>query len=128
MSLKTIPQIEEFAAQAGQYLNGNTDTKIAYALRKVLKNAESAAKHYNEDLEDLRIEHALTGDHGAILRDEKNGYKFDKAGLRALNTAAKKLHKDQVYEVNSHMVSDDIYELTEEQVSAFEGFILPLLS
>lgn len=123
MSLKSMQQVEVFVYETNGYLNGDTDTKTAYALKKVLKSVESAAKIYQDDLEDLRIDQALTGEHDAVLRDDKGGYKFSKAGLKLLTIAAKKLHKEVKYEIASHFIENGD-ALTDDQRAAFDGFII----
>jgi hypothetical protein len=55
---------------------------------------KSELEAYNEKLEDLRLDNAHTDDSGALILDDKGGYKFSKDGLKRLNRDIKKLLED----------------------------------
>lgn len=67
------------------------NTKGVKKLQKIGTKIKSNLEEYNEKLEDLRLDNAHTDDSGALILDEKGGYKFSKDGLKKLNKAVQEL-------------------------------------
>jgi hypothetical protein len=67
------------------------NTKGVKKLQKIGTKIKSELEAYNEKLEDLRLDNAHTDESGALILDEKGGYKFSKDGLKKLNKDIKKL-------------------------------------
>lgn len=67
------------------------NTKGVKKLQKIGAKIKSNLEEYNEKLEDLRLDNAHTDDSGALILDEKGGYKFSKDGLKKLNKAVQEL-------------------------------------
>jgi hypothetical protein len=61
------------------------NTKGVKKLQKIGTKIKSELEAYNEKLEDLRLDNAHTDDSGALILDDKGGYKFSKDGLKKLN-------------------------------------------
>jgi len=124
------------------------ENKFSYALKKVSKKVTSALSPiidaYNESISDKSIELASVDEKGNLLYltetiTEPNGtkketptqnLKFTPAKLNELNTFKRKeyaeLFKKEV-EIEPYIVSDEnIPELTEEQIEAFEGYVIPV--
>lgn len=99
------------------------ETKLKYALSKVQKRAMSAVERYNEQLEDLRVQHCAEDAEGIVLRDDKGNYKFTKEGLNTLNKAQRALVEQEV-EVEEHLVTDLPEGLTSDEKEVFAGFVL----
>jgi hypothetical protein len=70
------------------------NTKGVKKLQKIGGKIKSELEAYNEKLEDLRLDNAHTDESGALILDEKGGYKFSKDGLKKLNKDIKKLLED----------------------------------
>ena len=70
------------------------NTKGVKKLQKMGTKIKSELEAYNEKLEDLRLDNAHTDDSGALILDDKGGYKFSKDGLKRLNRDIKKLLED----------------------------------
>jgi len=70
------------------------NTKGVKKLQKIGAKIKSELEAYNEKLEDLRLDNAHTDDSGALILDEKGGYKFSKEGLKKLNKDIKNLLED----------------------------------
>ena len=69
----------------------DANTKGVKKLQKIGAKIKSNLDEYNEKLEDLRLDNAHTDDSGALILDEKGGYKFSKDGLKKLNKAVQEL-------------------------------------
>lgn len=67
------------------------NTKGVKKLQKIGAKIKSELEAYNEKLEDLRLDNAHTDESGALILDDKGGYKFSKDGLKKLNKDIKKL-------------------------------------
>jgi hypothetical protein len=61
------------------------NTKGVKKLQKIGTKIKSELEAYNEKIEDLRLDNAHTDDSGALILDDKGGYKFSKDGLKKLN-------------------------------------------
>lgn len=62
-----------------------SNTKGVKKLQKIGGKIKAHLDEYNEKLEDLRLDNAHTDSTGALILDEKGGYKFSKDGLKKLN-------------------------------------------
>lgn len=67
------------------------NTKGVKKLQKIGAKIKSNLELYNEKLEDLRLDNAHTDESGALILDDKGGYKFSKEGLKKLNKAIQEL-------------------------------------
>jgi predicted nuclease with TOPRIM domain len=73
------------------------NTKGVKKLQKIGTKIKAELEAYNDKLEDLRLDNAHTDDSGALILDEKGGYKFSKDGLKKLNKAIRSL-LDETFE------------------------------
>jgi hypothetical protein len=116
-------EIYTFLVTAQKWLTDHPqESKFRYALRKVLKVAEKQWSVYTEQVEDLDIEHAATGDKDVILKDQHGQIAFTKDGLRARNKARKALFDSEV-QIAAYYAKD-APELTDAEREAFTGFVL----
>jgi predicted nuclease with TOPRIM domain len=74
------------------------NTKGVKKLQKIGAKIKSELEAYNEKLEDLRLDNAHTDESGALILDDKGGYKFSKDGLKKLNKDIKGL-LEQTFEI-----------------------------
>jgi len=86
------------------------NTKGVKKLQKIGTKIKSELEAYNEKLEDLRLDNAHTDDSGALILDDKGGYKFSKEGLKKLNKDIKKL-LDDTFEFHQFTFSNEGLEL-----------------
>lgn len=131
MAQKTYQQVHQFFAVANAWLTsprGVKDSKFRYAVRKVFKAADALVARYQEELEELGIEHCLTDEKQAILRDDHGGFKFTKDGQRKYLAGRRKLFESSV-EIAPHIVVGNVPDnLTDVEREAFAGFVLPELT
>lgn len=97
---------------ANQQVKGE-DTKVSQKLSKIAKKLEKYANEYNEQVEEIRIENALTEENGVILKEEKGGYKFSKEGLKNVLKQIKELgEKEFNYETINVVNPEGLEEFT----------------
>jgi hypothetical protein len=74
------------------------NTKGVKKLQKIGAKIKTNLEEYNDKLEDLRLDNAHTDSTGALVLDEKGGYKFSKDGLKKLNKDIRNL-MEQEFEI-----------------------------
>lgn len=82
------------------------NTKGVKKLQKIGTKIKSELEAYNDKLEDLRLDNAHTDESGALLLDDKGGYKFSKDGLKKLNKDIKGL-LEQTFEIYQFTFSNE---------------------
>jgi hypothetical protein len=120
---RTYRHLYTFLVVAQKWLSDHPqESKFRYALRKVVKHAEKLWSAYQEQVEELDIEHAATGERDVILKDQHGQIAFTKDGLRARNKARKALFDSDV-SIEPYFAKD-VPELTDAEREAFTGFVL----
>jgi hypothetical protein len=74
---------------------GNQETKTQKKLLKIHGKLKEYYEEYEEKLNDIRLENAMTEENGALILDEKGGYKYNKDGQRKLYKEIKSLLSDE---------------------------------
>jgi hypothetical protein len=70
---------------------GNQETKTQKKLLKIHSKLKEYYEEYEEKLNDIRLENSMTEENGALILDEKGGYKFTKEGQRNMYKDVKEL-------------------------------------
>ena len=70
---------------------GNQETKTQKKLLKIHGKLKEYYEEYEEKLNDIRLENAMTEESGALILDEKQGYKYNKEGQRKMYKEIKAL-------------------------------------
>ena len=70
---------------------GNQETKTQKKLLAIHGKLKKYYENYEELLNDIRLENAMTEDNGALILDEKGGYKYNKDGQRKMYKEIKEL-------------------------------------
>ncbi len=73
-----------------------TDTKLKYAVIKVLKSFKKIAEDYKEKINDINIEYCHTDEKGVIVKDSEGDFSFKKEDLKKREKAVKELNKELV--------------------------------
>jgi len=76
---------------------GNQETKTQKKLLKIHGKLKEYYENYEELLNDIRLENAMTEDNGALILDEKGGYKYNKDGQRKMYKEIKELLNKEFY-------------------------------
>jgi hypothetical protein len=76
---------------------GNQETKTQKKLLAIHGKLKKYYENYEELLNDIRLENAMTEDNGALILDEKGGYKYNKDGQRKMYKEIKELLNKEFY-------------------------------
>jgi hydroxymethylpyrimidine pyrophosphatase-like HAD family hydrolase len=74
---------------------GNQETKTQKKLLKIHGKLKEYYEEYEEKLNDIRLENAMTEENGALILDEKGGYKYNKDGQRNMYKEIKSLLSEE---------------------------------
>ena len=74
---------------------GSQETKTQKKLLKIHGKLKEYYEEYEEQLNDIRLENAMTEENGALILDEKGGYKYNKEGQRKMYKEIKNLLSDE---------------------------------
>jgi hypothetical protein len=74
---------------------GSQETKIQKKLFKLYEKVKPAHESYQAQVEELRLDNAATDDKGVLIMDEKNGYKFNKEGVKKLTKDIETLNEKE---------------------------------
>jgi hydroxymethylpyrimidine pyrophosphatase-like HAD family hydrolase len=93
---------------------GNQETKTQKKLLKIHGKLKEYYEEYEEKLNDIRLENAMTEENGALILDEKGGYKYNKEGQRKMYKEIKDLlnkefYYDLIEVINTKGLEDHIY-------------------
>jgi hypothetical protein len=93
---------------------GNQETKTQKKLLKIHGKLKEYYENYEELLNDIRLENAMTEDNGALILDEKGGYKYNKDGQRKMYKEIKDLLSSEfeykkIEIVNPYLLEEHIY-------------------
>lgn len=74
---------------------GGQETKIQKKLFKLYEKVKPHHESYQAQVEELRLDNAATDDKGVLIMDEKNGYKFNKDGVKKLTKDVEALNEKE---------------------------------
>lgn len=78
-----------------QNVSGNQETKIQKKLYKVYEKVKKTYEDYLEQVEELRLDNALTDEKGGLVLNEQGKYRFSKEGLKKLNKDISELNSKE---------------------------------
>lgn len=76
---------------------GNQETKTQKKLLAIHTKLKKYYENYEEQLNDIRLDNAMTEENGALILDEKGGYKYNKEGQRQMYKDIKELLNKEFY-------------------------------
>ena len=93
---------------------GNQETKTQKKLLAIHGKLKKYYENYEELLNDIRLENAMTEDNGALILDEKGAYKYNKDGQRKMYKEIKDLlnkefYYDLIEVINTKGLEEHIY-------------------
>ena len=132
----TNDKIAVFVSFASTWLDQNKeDTQFRQYVKKALKQVTKPYQEYNESQEDLNIEYcAVEPDKidgkdnpraGVIIRNPDGTYAFTKAQLADRNKKLRDLFRNKEVEVDVVFAPNFPMTLTDSELQAFEGFVIP---
>lgn len=137
MIKKTFEELKKLDTLIGEIIDSIEDvkeTKFGYAIKRFIeKSMRPGMKDYYIELEDIRIDHALTDEKtSALITDKENprGYKYSKSEFKELLKEERKLMgkwnpkevKVEPFFCKKEYVPFD--DLTEEQIEALTGLVI----
>lgn len=107
MTKVTYAQIVQFRNNSRQYLGSKKveQSKLHYALTKLIKKTESHFNDFTEQEQEIRIELAKTDKDGTLVLDKENNYTYTKEEAKKLHKKLRELRDTQV-EIEPHIVTD----------------------
>jgi len=136
---KNFKEIKVFNWFANQFFSldpKNEKTKVGWAIKRVNeKSINTILKDYNEELGLIAIDNCHTDKDGVIVYDtnkdargqETRQYRFKKEGLKNKMKQEKDFiqsYNEREFEIDSYIATELPKGLTEEQIDAFDGFVL----
>jgi hydroxymethylpyrimidine pyrophosphatase-like HAD family hydrolase len=93
---------------------GNQETKTQKKLLAIHGKLKKYYENYEELLNDIRLENAMTEENGALILDEKGGYKYNKEGQRKMykdikDLLNKEFTHDLIEVINTKGLEEHIY-------------------
>jgi galactose-1-phosphate uridylyltransferase len=93
---------------------GNQETKTQKKLLAIHGKLKKYYENYEELLNDIRLENAMTEENGALILDEKGVYKYNKDGQRKMYKEIKDLLSSEfdykkIEIVNPYLLEEHIY-------------------
>jgi len=106
MTKVTNKQVSTFRQNARNYLIANPEqSKLQYALSKMLKKTESIQEKYQEEEQEIRIDLATIDKDGVLVIDEKtNSYRYKKEDAKKLDQKLRELANKEV-EIEPYIAS-----------------------
>jgi len=98
--------------------------KLEYAANKVKSQLSKKLNPYNETVEDINNEFALTGEDKAYVLDANGNKKYTPENEKKRLDKIRELQKGEI-EFEPHMATQVPDDLNEVIVDAFRGFVLP---
>lgn len=122
---------------ATAYTNRHSEeTKLGIAIKRLMNQVRPINEKFNEELqcemESIDIDTCVTEPpddaNGKILRDAQGRYVFTRTGEKARMAKRRKVRQDALngedYEITPYFVSRVPDDLTDEELEAFEGFVI----
>jgi len=115
---------DDFVSYSNKYLS-QTDTKVCYAVEKVLRLNKNISSDFQESVADIQIEFCSVDDKGNIIFDEHGRRKFTRENEKNLNKAVKELYNEEI-KIKPFYCTDKqwVDSLNEDEKEIFKGIIL----
>ena len=134
---KSYKQIFAFINAASAYMeadketsveNKTEDTKLTYALTRVLENMQPIIDAYKASVKDIQLEHALEDERGKVtftinIKTGEREYDYTKEGLKALDKALETLFNTEV-DVKVYYATSLPEDLAPVYNILFKGFVI----
>ncbi len=107
----------------------NAETKLGYAVQKMLSRFKKTHKRYQARVEETQIDNCMTDEKGRILKDERGSLEFTKEGILKRNAEIQALGEQEI-EFEPHIACElpkkenSEIDLSFAELEAFEGFVL----
>lgn len=128
----------EFVAISQQWLvkdQDNADTKLGYALNKMMSRLKKSQKRYHARVDEIQIDTCVVSDgeamndqgkrtpKGCILKDANGQFEYTKEGALERNRKIQELFESQ-FEVEAYFATELPDKLTYAEREAFDGLVM----
>lgn len=114
-----------FFQVAQSYLATHTeDTKLRYALNRVMPQITKAQAKITEKFEEIDVDHCATDDKGIVLKDAQGGFQFTKDELKKRNTERNKACEADEFEFTPYFATTIPDDLGEIELDAFAEIVI----
>jgi hypothetical protein len=105
--------------EIGRVVERNGDTKVGKKMLKIFERIKPALEQYQKEVDELRLDNALTDEKDVLVLDEKGEYKFTKDGLRKLTS--------QINDLNNRHIDVKVIEVVNpnglEEFAFLKGWV-----
>jgi len=124
---KTLRDVINFANSASRWTamrdKDEPQTKLSYAVARMLKRCQKPIEDYNARNEDIRLNEALEDEKTKAVLMEGQQYKFSKQGLKKVVEEQRKLLDEEV-EIEPYIATAVPANLSDDVRVSFEGFVI----
>lgn len=120
-------QCTGFATAAQGVIGRSKETKLTYAIKRVIARLQKHQAVVSEALSDIEIDYCVTekrGEDEVIARDGQGNLQYTREGIKARNAATKKYLSESNVEVEPYFATTLPDDLTIEEIEAFAGFVI----
>lgn len=119
----------EFSNMAQAYLKRTEgqESKLSYAINRVLSRLQKEQAVVSEALSDIEIDYCLTekrGDNEVITRDAQGNLEYTKQGIKDRNKARRAYLNTEDVEIEPYFATSLPKGLNEFELEAFTGFVI----
>src|SRR5687767_8270722 len=118
-----------FSNMAQAYLKRTEghESKLTYAINRVLSRIQQQQATVNEALSDIEIDYCLTekrGEHEVITRDARGNLEYTREGIKERNKATRAYLNADNIEIEPYIATSVPTDLNEFELAAYRGFVI----
>lgn len=120
-------QCTQFAQMAQAYMerSKSRETKLTYAINRVITRIQKEQAKVTEALADIDINYCVTGENDVIVRDPQGNLQYTKDNLKKRNAEKTKYVESENVEIDPYHATKLPDDLRVFEVEAFAGFVIP---
>jgi len=125
---RTFDQFMDFADKASIWRarEQNAQTKLGYAITKVLPRIAAVQRQHADLVEDARVEHASVDEKGLLITDPGGNYRFKKDEWQKCLKRLRALRGEMLFEIEPYFATSlpCAENLSEEEREAMLGIVI----
>jgi hypothetical protein len=129
MSKFSWNQCTQFAAAAQNVITRakNKETKLTYAISRIMSRIQKQQADVNEALADIEVDHCVTekrGEDEVIVRDTQGNLQYTREGIKQRNAATKEYLNKANHEIEPYFATHLPADLSVFEIEALTGFVI----
>jgi hypothetical protein len=120
------PKIVAFSRGAQAYLaqdEANKNTKLGYAIKRVISQLEKIQTDYMQHRDDASIDCAATDEKGVLLTEADGRFRFTPEKLKERNRLWRELDAQEMFEIEPYFATE-VPDIDESIREALTGFVI----